>query len=71
MTRASESFDPREPSTWPLNLSAIQVAQVLDLTPGYVRRRARVGQLRPAPRTVLGRSPKWHRDDVIAHCEGR
>jgi hypothetical protein len=69
--RASDGFNPRDHKTWGLTLSAIQVAAVLDYNAGYVRRRARLGRFQPAPRTVLGRSPRWHRDDVLAHVEGR
>lgn len=62
------TFDPLTPATWPLALTAEQVAAIYQRSVGGVKKACQKFSFRPAP---FQKHPyRWRKADVVRHLEG-
>jgi hypothetical protein len=61
-------FNPCDPSTWPLALTALQVSAIYQRPVGGVKKCCSRGTFVPAP--FLKQPYRWRKADVLRHVEG-
>jgi hypothetical protein len=61
-------FNPTDPATWPLALTAEQVAAIYQRKVGGLRKSCQKGRFVPVPFSV--KPYRWRKADVLRHLEG-
>lgn len=61
-------FDPGDPSTWAMTLTAEQIALVYQRKVGGIKKACQQGSFRPAPFET--HPYRWRKVDVLRHVEG-